>query len=136
MPTWVGTLLFAVLFFFARLGADWLFRSVIPDHPMPPMWSVLLTIGLGTTIATVVVFYLLRALRRQEHALDELNHELRNALQVLAYVIPSCDAKFAAQAEGAISRMKETVTRVSRELGHEHGADHPRRRSQPSGRPH
>ena len=128
IPPWVGAMLFAALFFFARLGADWLFRWAIAGAPMPPFWSVLLTIGFGTAISTTVVYFLLRALHAQDRALDELNHELRNSLQVLAYIIPSCDPAMADQARSALERMTRTVSRVSEQLGYEPLPDHPRRK--------
>src|SRR5919204_3820200 len=102
IPAWAGAVVFAVLFFFARLGVDWIFRWVVAGAAMPPIWSVLVTIGFGTAVSTVIVYYLLRALHAQDRALDELNHELRNSLQVLAYIIPSCDPMFADKARGAL----------------------------------
>ena len=77
----------------------------------------MLTIGISTAISSFVVYLLLYFMRRQREAVEELNHELRNALQVLSYVIPQCNVETRQQAQGAIEDMSDTVRRVSQKLG-------------------
>jgi two-component sensor histidine kinase len=110
---------FAVVFFGLKLAADWLFRWTIPEKSPPPGWAIVLTIGLGTLISSAVVYLLLRLLKRQREAVEELNHEVRNSLQVLSYVVPQCDETTRQEAQAAISAMSETVKRVSHKLGME-----------------
>jgi hypothetical protein len=112
-----GTIIFAIVYFGASFGSDWLFRWTIGDAPMPPLWTVFVTIGIGTAISSVVVLLLLSFARRQYEALEELNHELRNALQVLSYAVPQCDEETRPTAEGAIESMSSTLRRVSQRLG-------------------
>lgn len=115
-----GTIIFAVLFFFARLGMDWLFRWWIPDISVPPLWTVFLTLGVGTAIASFAVFLLLTSLRREFVLMRELNHELRNALQVMTYALPHCDQESRTQVDAAINRVTSTLTTLSHEIGMEH----------------
>jgi hypothetical protein len=115
-PT-VGTGVFAGMYFFARLGLDWLFRSLIPGIPMPPLWSVLLTQTVGTGIVSGLVFVLLVNLQNQREAMRDLNHGLRNALQVIAYVVPSCTVDNRARAEDAVDKMTTVLEDVSERLG-------------------
>lgn len=112
-----GTIIFAVLFFFARLGMDWLFRWWVPDVPVPPLWTVLLTLGIGTAIASTAVFLLLTSLRREFTMMAELNHELRNALQVMSYALPHCDAESQRHVGAAIDKVTTTLSSISQELG-------------------
>jgi two-component sensor histidine kinase len=115
----VGALLFGALHFVVRLGTDWIFRSEIPDYPMPPLWSMLLTQLFGTLITAVVVYYLLATLRAQMFAVRELNHELRNALQVISYIVPQCAPADAEKGRAAVQRLTQALARVSKELGFE-----------------
>lgn len=112
-----GTILFAILFFFARLGMDWLFRWWVPDISVPPLWSVVLTLGAGTLIASTAVFLLLQSIRREFVLMRELNHELRNALQVMSYALPHCDSESREHVGVAIDRVTSTLTAMSEELG-------------------
>ena len=70
-----------------------------------------------TAISTFVVYLLLSFTKRQQEALEELNHELRNALQILSYAIPQCDGDTRPKAEAAIESMSSTVRRISQRLG-------------------
>ena len=117
MEPLAGAVLFGAIFFLARLGSDWLFRWVIPDQPMPPLWSVLLTQTIGTAIFSGTVYSLLLALRRQEQAVRDLNHELRNALQVFTYIIGQSASADVERGRAAVLRMTSTLARVSKDLG-------------------
>lgn len=112
-----GTVLFAVVFAAIKLVADWIFRWTIPEKNAPPAWAIVLTIGIATAIASTAVFLLLTVLRRQEQALQELNHELRNALQILSYSVDQCDGETRPQAQAAISTLSDAVRRISQRLG-------------------
>ncbi len=112
-----GTVIFACIYFAASFAADGVFRWVIADYPMPPLWAVCTSIGLLTAISTFVVYLLLSFTKRQQEALEELNHELRNALQILSYAIPQCDGDTRPKAEAAIEGMSSTVRRISQRLG-------------------
>jgi len=114
-----AALLFGVIFTGLRVACDWFFRSMIPDHPMPPTWSVLMTQSIGSAVAVVVLYWLLQAQRRQMNAVRDLNHELRNALQVFSYIIPQCAQHDADRGRDAVMRMTTTLQRVSRELGYD-----------------
>jgi ABC-type multidrug transport system fused ATPase/permease subunit len=112
-----GTLWFAVAYSLVNVAADWIFRWSIPANPMPPVWSVIVTVAIGTFIASVFVFVLLIFMQRQQRALEELNHELRNSLQVLSYSVYQCDEEVRPKAEAAIGRLSDTVRRVTQKLG-------------------
>jgi hypothetical protein len=112
-----GTVSFAVLYFALSFGLDWAFRWTIADNPIPPLWTILVSLGITTAISSVVVYLLLTLLQQQQCALEELNHEMRNAMQVLSYAVQQCDSETAPQAEVAIRRMSDTLRKVSQELG-------------------
>ena len=112
-----GTILFAIVYSVIKFLADWAFRWQIPDRPQPPLWSVFLTIAIGTFISSVVVFLLLTFMHRQQRALEELNHELRNALQILSYSVDQCDADTRPKAQEAIGSLSNAVRRISQKLG-------------------
>src|SRR4051812_14321814 len=112
-----GTLLFAIVYSVIKFAADWMFRWRIPGSPQPPLWSVVVTIAIGSFISSLVVFLLLTFMHRQQRALEELNHELRNALQVLAYSVDQCDAETRPKAQEAIGTLSDAVRRISQKLG-------------------
>jgi hypothetical protein len=112
-----GTVLFALLYSAIKFIADWTFRWTIPARPQPPMWSVVLTIAIGSAIASLVVFLLLTFMRRQQQALEELNHELRNALQILSYSVDQCDKDTRPKAQQAIGTLSDAVRKISQKLG-------------------
>ncbi len=112
-----GTIVFAVLYFGASLFLDWLFRWTIGQNPMPPLWTVMVSISGATFISSVVVYLLLCFTRRQQQALEELNHSLRNSMQVLMYAAEQCDADTQAQAQAAIDNLSDTLRRVTQRLG-------------------
>jgi len=86
-----GTIRFAVVYFGVSFLLDWTFRWTVGQTPMPPMWMVLMSIGGATVISSIAVYLLLAFNQRQQQALEELNHELRNALQILVYASQQCD---------------------------------------------
>ena len=112
-----GTALFAILYFGLSLFLDWLFRWSIGQNPRPPMWTVLASISGATAIASVAVYLLLSSTRRQREALEELNHSLRNSMQVLMYAAQQCDADTQEQAQAAIDNLSDTLRRVTQRLG-------------------
>ena len=114
-----GTLAFAVLFFTLRLATDWLFRWTIAGNPAPPAWTVVVTIGFGTVLASTAVFLLLSLMKAQREGLEQLNHQMRNSMQVLAYAIQQCDGETAPKAQAAIRDMSDTLRAVSKRLGME-----------------
>lgn len=73
-------------------------------------------LGIGCVIAAVLVYRLLDALRRNRAASEKLNHELRNALQIMAYILPTCGEIQAEQARMAIGRMSVVLREISRQL--------------------
>jgi hypothetical protein len=115
-PVW-GTIVFALVYAAIKLFADWIFRWSIPDKPPPPVWAILVTIGIGTVIASTAVFLLLTLTQRQKQALEELNHELRNALQVLSYSVYQCDDYTRPKAQAAIGTLSDAVRKISQKLG-------------------
>jgi hypothetical protein len=112
-----GTIRFAVLYFGISFLLDWIFRRAIGQNPMPPLWTVLLSISGATTIASIAVYLLLGFTRRQEEALEELNHSLRNAMQILSYAAQQCDADTAPKAQAAIDEMSDSLRRITQRLG-------------------
>ncbi len=112
-----GTIFFAIGYSVIKFAADWFFRWRLPNSPQPPIWSVLLTIAIGTFISSVVVFLLLTFMHRQQRALEDLNHELRNALQILSYSVDQCDADTRPKAQHAIASLSDAVRRISQKLG-------------------
>lgn len=112
-----GTIVFAVLYFAVSLFLDWLFRWTIGQNPMPPLWTVLVSISGATTIASLAVYLLLCFTQRQQKALEELNHSLRNSLQVLMYAAQQCDDETQPKALEAIDGLSNTLRDVSQKLG-------------------
>lgn len=112
-----GTLRFAVLYFGTSFVLDWLFRWTIGQNPMPPLWTILMSIGGATVISSIVVYLLLVFNQRQQRALEELNHSLRNSLQVLMYAAQQCDAETQPRAQEAIDSISTTLRDVTQRLG-------------------
>ena len=112
-----GTIVFAIIFSAIKFAADWVFRWTIPEKAPPPVWSIVVTIGIGTAIASLAVFLLLTLTQRQKVALEELNHELRNALQVLSYAVNQCDRETRPRAQEAIGTLSDAVRKISQKLG-------------------
>ena len=113
----VGALVFLALLLGGRLLLNW---SIHRIHPNLHFWSAisqLLGPVLGSTVASLAVYLLLRSQRKQRELLGMLNHELRNALQVIAYMIPHSEPAYREAARGAIDRMKKVVREISHQLG-------------------
>ena len=81
------------------------------------MWTVIASISGATVIASVAVYLLLSFTRRQREALEELNHSLRNSMQVLMYAAQQCDTDTQEQAQAAIDNLSDTLRRVTQRLG-------------------
>lgn len=113
----LGTAIFAVSFFVIRIGSDWLFRWFIADAPVPPLWTVFITTGIGTAISSVLVYLLLVSVQRQFLAVRLLNHELRNSLQVLTYMVSNLEPRMAVAAKGSIERLLQALREASKLLG-------------------
>ncbi len=113
----LGTAIFALAFFAIRLGSDWLFRWFIADAPMPPLWTVLITTGIGTSISSVLVYLLLASAQRQFRAVRLLNHELRYSLQVLSVITSNLEPPIAAAARTSIDRLLRALRQASDLLG-------------------
>jgi signal transduction histidine kinase len=113
----LGTAIFALAFFAIRIGSDWLFRWFIADAPMPPLWTVVITTGIGTAISSVLVYLLLASAQRQFRAVRLLNHELRNSLQVLTYAVSNLEPRIAAAAKDSIDRLLQALRQASDLLG-------------------
>ena len=112
-----GTILFAALYFGVSFCLDWTFRWTIGQNPMPPRWTILVSIGGATVISSVAVFMLLSFTQRQQKALEDLNHRLRNSLQVLMYAAQQCDAETQPKAQEAIDNISDTLREVTQRLG-------------------
>ena len=112
-----GTTAFAVVYFAISVFLDWLLRWVIGQTPVPPMWTVLLSISGATAIASIAVYLLLCFTKRQHEALEELNHKMRNAMQILAYAAQQCDADTAPKAQAAIDEMSQSLRQITQRLG-------------------
>jgi hypothetical protein len=113
----LGTVIFTLAFFAIRVGSDWLFRWFIADAPVPPLWTVLITTGIGTAISSVLVYLLLVSVQRQVRAVRLLNHELRNSLQVFTCVVSNLEPRMAAAASGSIDRLIQALREASKLLG-------------------
>ena len=112
----VGAMVFAGIFFSGGMLFEWLFRSVVAEEKTPLWWSLALTQAIGCLIAAFLLYLLLDALRRHRRAAEQLNHELRNALQIMAYILHSCDEVQAEQARAAIVRMSYVLREISQQL--------------------
>ena len=113
----LGTAIFAVAFFAIRVGTDWLFRWFIADAPAPPLWSVVITTGIGTAISSALVYLLLTSVQRQLRAVRLLNHEMRNSLQVLNFVASDLEPTMASEAGQSIHRLLVALQEASKLLG-------------------
>jgi hypothetical protein len=79
--------------------------------------------GFGASVVATLLAWLHMARIRREHAaIQKLNHELRNALQILQYVYSSCAPEGAEQARVAVARITSAVATVSGQLGHKHSS--------------
>ena len=117
MPPSIAALIFLLVLLGCRLVLNWVIHRI---HPNLHFWSVisqLLGAVLGSVVASIVVYLLLRSRRRQRELLGMLNHELRNPLQVIAYMIPHTEPTYREAARGAIDRMKKVVREISHKLG-------------------
>jgi len=112
-----GTLVFAASLLGLRLLINWIVSKLNPNLHFWSAWSQVLGPVVGTAVASIVVFLLLRNQRKQRELLGTLNHELRNALQIIAYLIPHSEAAYREAAQGAIERMKKIVKQISSQLG-------------------
>lgn len=111
-----GALLFAGGLLGIRLLLNW---TISEMNPRLPFWSALSQVlgpVIGTTIASAAVYVLLRSLHRQRELLASLNHEVRNALQIFAYLIPISDVRYQAAARDALERLKKAVGSISERL--------------------
>ncbi len=115
LTPWQGALAFAALFLALRLGFDYWVRNLVAGQPADPWWAVLSSMGLGTMIASWIVYRLLRAQQRQRMAIERLNHEIRNGLQVLTY-LAAAKGRPSEQARDAFARIEKTLREVSAEL--------------------
>ena len=113
----LGTAIFALVFFAIRIGSDWFFRWFIADAPRPPLWTVLITTGIGTAISSILVYLLLASAQKQFRAVRLLNHELGNSLQVLIAVTADIEPQMAAMARGSIDRLLRALRQASNLLG-------------------
>jgi two-component sensor histidine kinase len=77
----------------------------------------LVSIAAATAISSTAVYLLLSFHRRQQQALEELNHSLRNSLQVLMYAAQQCDADTQPKAQEAIDSISDTLREVTQRLG-------------------
>jgi hypothetical protein len=112
-----GTVRFAFLYFGISFFLDWIFRWSIGQNPMPPLWTVIFSISGATIIASIAVYLLLSFSKRQQEALEELNHSMRNAMQILSYAAQQCDAETAPKAQAAIDDMSDSLRRITQRLG-------------------
>jgi two-component sensor histidine kinase len=112
-----GTIVFAILYFGFSVFLDWFFSWRVARVSAVPLWTVLLSIGAPTLVSSVAVYLLLSFHRRQQEALEELNHSLRNSLQVLMYAAQQCDAETAPKAQKAIDSISDTLREVTQRLG-------------------
>jgi two-component sensor histidine kinase len=115
LKPWLGALAFAALFLALRVGFDYWVRNLVAGQPADPWWTVLSSMGLGTLIASWIVYRLLRTQQRQRMAIERLNHEIRNGLQVLSY-LAALQGRPAEQAREAFARIEKTLREVSAEL--------------------
>jgi hypothetical protein len=117
LPPGLATGLFAFAFFAIRIGTDWLFRSYIPGRPMAPVWSILLTTAIEAGVSSGLVYLLLASVQTQLRAVRLLNHELRNALQVLTFTMENLEPGIAEEARGSINRALQALQHASTLLG-------------------
>ena len=112
-----GALAFAASLLGLRLLINWTVSRLSPNLHFWSAWSQVLGPVIGTAVASIVVYVLLRNQHKQRELLGTLNHELRNALQVIAYLIPHSEAAYQEAARGAVERMRKIVKEISSRLG-------------------
>jgi hypothetical protein len=113
----LGAVLFAAVLLVGRLALNWFISKANPHLRFWSALSQVLGPVVGTVVASIVVYLLLRTLARQHMLLGMLNHELRNALQVIAYLVPHSEDVYREAAQGAVERMKKIVREISEQLG-------------------
>ena len=109
--------IFALAFFAIRIGSDWLFQWFIADAPVPPLWTVLITTGIGTAISSVLVYVLLVSVQRQVRAVRLLNHELRNSCRCLLVWYRILSLGWQPPLSGSIDRLIQALREASKLLG-------------------
>lgn len=113
----IGTLAFAAVMLGSLLALNWAVYVLRPHLHFWSLPSQFMGPVLCTFIASLVVYFLLSVLRKQRALLGMLNHEMRNALQILAYVIPASENRYQKAARDALDRMKRVVWEISDQLG-------------------
>lgn len=112
-----GSLVFAGALLIGRLLLNWVVSKNQPNLHFWSTVSMLLGPVLGTAIAGGVVYLLLAKLRREHQLMEMLNHELRNALQILAYLVPASHAQQREAARDALERITKVMRKISKQMG-------------------
>jgi hypothetical protein len=81
------------------------------------MWSLLLPQLFGASVVTALLFLLLGVIQQQHKSMQELNHGLRNALEIICYLLPQLPPEARTQGNEAVARIVTTVRVVSKRLG-------------------
>jgi|SwirhisoilCB2_FD_contig_41_12894825_length_670_multi_1_in_0_out_0_2 hypothetical protein len=110
----------ALVSILTSLGGGWIVQhSRIPLH-ISWVWRGIAA-GLGASVIATCLAWLLTAQMRQKHAaLQKLNKELRNGLQILSYVCSQCEPEVAEQARAAVTRISSANAKASEQLGHQY----------------
>jgi hypothetical protein len=108
----------AVICILTSLGGVWLFEQRIFSFHSGLVFKGI-GAGIGASVVATWLAWLLMSRIRQEHAaIQKLNHELRNALQIVQCVYSSCAPEAAVQARVAVARITSSLATVSEQLGH------------------
>ena len=110
----------ALLCILTSLGGGWIVQHSRVSLHISWVWRGIAA-GLGASVIATGLAWLLTTRIRQKHAaLQKLNHELRNGLQILSYVCSQCEPEIAEQARAAVTRITSAIAKVSEQLGHQY----------------
>jgi hypothetical protein len=110
----------ALLCMLTSLGGEWIVQHSRVSLNISWVWRGIAA-GMGASvIATCLAWLFTNRIRRKHAALQKLNHELRNGLQILSYVCSQCEPEVAEQARAAVTRITSAIAKVSEQLGHQY----------------
>jgi hypothetical protein len=108
--------------FILGLSANWLSQTVLPSR-----WHTIDDLLLGVVAGLIVLWYerlRTRALLQRLIVIREMNHHVRNALQVVIYAASAHkDEELADQVRDAVRRIDWALKEVLPELKEEHTKD-------------
>lgn len=112
---WLVAGVFAVLMFLSSLALDWV---LLRNHE-GTLVTILVSDGLAGLVAGALVLRLLqfgrerrRQIEQRLHTISDMNHHIRNALQVIAFSVHSSKAQELAEINEAVNRIQWALREI------------------------